>query len=123
MKNLRTLSARISGKKKLTQISAEKNPQIDKSSFCRLAYLPKAEPLRLGVFARVILLNVRYEIRFFSFRPPWKKIFFLFSQRCRDAKEDSLRLGGFARVNFFLNVRRSGRVFNILMVPRTYRAL
>jgi hypothetical protein len=44
---------RESAEKKANADIRRKNPQIDKSSFGRLAYLQKAEPLRLGVFARV----------------------------------------------------------------------
>jgi hypothetical protein len=42
---------RESAEKKANADIRRKNPQIDKSSFGRLAYLQKAEPLRLSCFA------------------------------------------------------------------------
>ncbi|MEY3647930.1 MAG: hypothetical protein RLZ13_815, partial [Bacteroidota bacterium] len=48
-----------SAEKKANADIRRKSPQIDKSSFGRLAYLPKAESLRLGGFARVNFLFKR----------------------------------------------------------------
>jgi hypothetical protein len=83
----------------------------------QLIHLPKAEPLRLGVFARVNFFERSLRNKIFFFSSAAAEEFFLYlSQRRRAAKRDpiplaafllceifSLRLGGFARVNFFFS--------------------
>jgi hypothetical protein len=92
----------VNQRKKVNADIRRKNPQIDKSSFGRLAYLPKAEPLRLCVFAACPPRRTSYFFErslrntIFFFSSAVEEDFFLFSQRRRDAKGDSLGLGGFA---------------------------